>query len=176
LALGWRIERFGAAWREGTQAARAQGERVATMRKSPTVAPLVDARKRAELTALLARVEAESASFLQASAWEVAFVRPVLSACPIAGVGLSSGVSASPVLARNDQPLPIAVLAMGSGFVCPAGVRAEESVVLVQDGQACWAPDAGCACTPEAVYPGAVLGPPVVDGTGPAGAETTITP
>ena len=166
LSLGWRIEHFGAAWREATQAARAQSTRVADVRARPTVAPLVDERRRTEIGAVIARVDAQAASLLQASAWQVAYVRPVLAACPIAGVGLDGGASESPLLARQDDVLPVAVLAMADGFVCPAALRADEAIVMVDSGFACWGADATCACTPVAVWPGAVLGPPVVEGSG----------
>lgn len=166
LALGWRIERFGTAWREAAQAARVQADRVVGLRTRPTVAPLVDERRRSEISAMVASVDAQVAAFLQASAWEVSYIRPVLAACPLAGVGLASAEQNMPVLARQDAVLAVAVLAMADGFVCPGGIRAEESVILVEHGAACWAADASCACTPGPVFPGAVLGPPIVEGTG----------
>lgn len=168
LALGWRIERFGTAWREATQAARIQADRVVSLRARPTVAPLVDERRRGEISALVAEVDAQTRAFLQASAWEVSYIRPVLAACPIAGVGLDLAARNAPVLARQDAVLPVAILAMADGFVCPGGIQAEEAVILVEHGQACWAADASCACTPQQVFPGAVLGPPIVEGKGDA--------
>lgn len=164
LSLGWRVERFGAAWREAVQALRVEGGRLDALRAAPTVAPLVDAARGARIAGARARVDAQVSAFLQASAWEVAYVRPVLSACPLAGPGLSAGVASLPVPARDDPPRPVAVIGRGAGFVCPQGTPADDAVVLVNGGEACWAPDATCTCEPVAVYPGAVLGPPVVEG------------
>ena len=172
--LGWRIERFGAAWREAAQAWRAQADRVRGLRAAPTVLPLVDERRAARLDAALAGADASAAAFVQASAWQVAYVRPTLAACPLVGVGLSDGLDTLPVAARGEDLGPVAVLAVGDGFVCPGAIRADDAVVLVAREPAsrkelplaCWAPDATCACTPVPVFPAAVLGPPVVEGTG----------
>jgi hypothetical protein len=68
------------------------------------------------------------------------------------------------VSAKGEDPLPVAVLGMGDGYVClgaePAEARrADDGVVMVPGGRACWARNASCGCTPEPVEPGAVLGP-----------------
>ncbi len=164
LSLGWRLERFGAAWREATQALRAQTVRIRALAAEPTVAPLVTGDARARLDARLSRADAIVAAFLQASAWEVSFIRPVLAACPLTGEGLDAGRANQPLAARGEGNGLVAVLARGDGVVCPGAIRADDAVVLVEGGRACWAPDDTCACDPAPVYPAAVLGPAVVEG------------
>lgn len=159
IALGWRIERFGAAWRESTQAARAQAERVRRTRAAATVEPLVDARWGARLDALRDRTARATRAFTEASAWEVAWVRPALAACPAPLPSPAPGIPMLEVAARGDTPAAVAVLALGDGWVCPGAVRADDAVVLVP-GEACWSASPTCGCAPERVDPGAVLGPP----------------
>jgi len=160
VALGWRIERFGSAWREASQAARAQADRVRRIRVAPTVAPLVDARWSARLDRQLGEAEASALGLLEASAWEASYVRPTLGACPAAPLTNTPGVPMLEVPVRGEPEAYVAVLALGDGWVCPGAARAEEAVVLVP-GRACWSASPTCGCTPEKVDPGAVLGPPV---------------
>jgi hypothetical protein len=169
LSLGWRMERFGAAWREGAQALRARAASLRALRAAPTISPLLVGAAGERLDDQLAAGDAHVAAFLQASAWQEAYVRPTLAACPITGEGLSAGVDRQPLAARGEQVDLVAVIARGDGVICPGAVRADDAVVLVTGGQACWAPDATCACEPAPVFPGAMLGPPIVEGTEPAG-------
>ncbi|GDX83051.1 hypothetical protein LBMAG42_48620 [Deltaproteobacteria bacterium] len=171
LALGWRIERFGAAWRESAQALRVQAARLRALQAAPTVAPLVAGDAGLALGSRLEAADALVARFIQGSAWEVAYVRPILAACPIAGAGLDDGVNNPPLRAKAEGSGLVAVLASGDGVVCPGAVRADDAVVLLKGGQGCWAPDATCACEPRAVFPGAVLGPPIVEGEAAQGGE-----
>lgn len=162
VSLGWRIERFGSAWREASQAARVQAERVRRIRSAATVAPLVSTTWTARLDRSLADADRGAAAVLEASAWEAAFVRPVLAACPVA---LPTNAPGIPMLDTpvRDEPAPyVAVLGLGDGWVCPGAARAEEAIVLVA-GQACWSQSPTCGCTPAKVEPGAVLGPPIVE-------------
>ncbi len=169
LSLGWRIERFGSAWRESAQALRAESDRLQALRAAATVAPLLDTARAERIAGSMAAARTQVSRFLQASAWQVAYVRPVLSACPLAGPGLSTGVVDAAVIARTDAVRPVAVMARAAGFVCPQGSPADDAIVLVNGGVACWAPDATCTCEPTTVFPGAVLGPPVVEGTAEGG-------
>lgn len=164
LALGWRIEQFGAAWREATQALSMQSVRLRALTAAPTIAPLVAGDSVLAIERSLTLTDTLVARFVQASAWEVAYVRPVLGACPIAGPGQDDGVTTQPTRAQSEGSGLVAVLASGNGVVCPGGHRADDAVVLVREGLACWAPDATCACEPRSVFPGAVLGPPIVEG------------
>lgn len=158
IELGWRVERFGAAWREAAQAARAQADRVERTRNAPTVAPLVDARWAAQLDALLAEEARQARAFQEASAWQVAYVRPWLGACPVPPLAPAAGIPMIEVPVRTEPAPAVAVLAMGDGWICPVGARGDDAVVLVPDGKACWSATQACGCTPEPVAPGAVLG------------------
>jgi hypothetical protein len=158
LEIGWRIERFGAAWREAAQAVRAQAERLRRIRSAPTVSPLVDAAWSKSLDGLQVVADREARAFVEASAWQVQYVRPVLGACVVPPVRPAPGISMLSAPVRGEEHSPVAVLALGDGYVCPAGERAEDAVVLV-DGAACWSASRTCGCTPVAVEPGAVIGP-----------------
>ena len=174
LELGWRIERFGAAWREAAQAARVQADRVQRARASATVSPLIDTRWADELDALQTRIEHEERSFLEASAWEATFVRPSLAVCPVPPVVPAAGVAMLENAARGETDRLVAVLGLGDGWVCTGdesgAQRAEEAVVLVP-GRACWSASPTCGCDAEPVAPGAILGPPVADGEAGTEAE-----
>ncbi|MDP2313390.1 MAG: hypothetical protein Q8P41_10825 [Pseudomonadota bacterium] len=176
IALGWRIERFGSAWREAIQAARAQADRVRRIRAAATVAPLVDARWMERIDGRLAAADRGATALLEASAWEAAFVRPTLAACPVPPLANAPGIPMLETPVRDEPEPYIAVLAVGDGWVCPGAVRAEESVVLVP-GHACWSASPTCGCTAEKVEPGAVLGPPVAEApveAVPSGAEVPV--
>lgn len=162
LALGWRIERFGSAWREASQAAWAQAERLRRVRSAATVAPLVDTAWTDRLDRRVAEADRSARAFLEASAWQAAFVRPVLGACPVTPLANTSGIPMLETPVRDVPTLYVAVLAIGDGWVCPGAARAEDSVVLVP-GQACWSASPTCGCTPEHVEPGAILGPAVAE-------------
>jgi hypothetical protein len=130
LDLGWRIEHFGAAWRETAQASLAEAERLRRLRAAPTVAPLIDVRWATELDQQLKRAESQQAVFLEASRWQAAFVRPALALCPVVEPRPSAGIEVLEVAVRGDPALPVAVLALNDGYVCPGNQRAEGAVVL----------------------------------------------
>lgn len=159
LEVGWRIERFGAAWREAVQAAEAQARRLRSVRGQPTVAPLIDAAWAQALDGLMADTAAQDLAFLQASAWQAAYVRPVLAACPVVEASVQWGIPALRAAVEDAPDLPVAVLGIGEGFICPERVRAEGGVVLASSGRACWATTMACDCEATPVEPGAVLGP-----------------
>jgi hypothetical protein len=169
LAIGWRVERFGAAWREAAQAARVQAARVRDMQLAPTVAPLVDARWSARIGARVSGAEAQERAFLEAGAWQAAWVRPELDRCPAPPAMPAQGIATLEVRVR-EAPLPdVAVIGLGDGWICAPGLRptrAEDSLVLIPttpEGapRACWSAEAGCGCTMAPVLPGALLGAPV---------------
>ena len=54
----------------------------------------------------------------------------------------------------------MAALAVGEGWICPGLQRAENAVVLVRNGRACWSPSDDCSCDIRPIAPGVVLGPP----------------
>lgn len=160
LQLGWRVERFGTAWRDATQAAGAQATRTRRILQAPAVTPLVDAPWAARIDGLAARAGTQRDAFRDASAWSLAYVRPSLAACPMPLPSLHPGLPSQAVGAREDADRPVAVLALGDGWICPGRIRADDAVVLVDSGRACWAPTDACACDPARVEAGAVLGPP----------------
>ncbi len=191
--IGWRIERFGSAWREAAQAVHAEAGRLAGIRSAATVAPLVDARWGDRLNGLVAADTAGEKAFVEASVWQATFVRPVLDTCASAPVKAAPArkpkvkpdSQAETPDARVDEPAapppngealtfawekghvatPVAVLAAGDGWVCPAGIRADDAVVLLDPGadgsaNACWSASSTCGCAGEAVWPGGVIAPP----------------
>lgn len=161
LEIGWRIERFGAAWRESVQAARAASARLAEVRTAPTVTPLLSVEWSARLDALTLAVDTQERSFLEASAWQLRLVRPALAACPIPPLQPAAGIPMPTVAVRGEPSLPVAVLTTEQGgYVCPGARPAEGAVILLADGRGCWAPDVGCGCDLADVEPGAVLGAP----------------
>jgi hypothetical protein len=159
LEVGWRVERFGAAWREAAQAVRAQADRVRRLRSAPTVSPLVDSTWGRALDALQADAEREARAFVEASAWQVQYVRPVLGACVVPPPRPLPGIPMLSTPVRGVDRAPVAVLALGDGYVCPGGARADDAVVLVEGGEACWSASETCGCVARPVEPGAVLGP-----------------
>lgn len=159
VAVGWRIERFGAAWRELTQATVAEAGRVRRTRGSPVAAPLIDADWGRRLDALLAEADTARAAFLEASAWQARFVRPVLATCPAPELAPAPGFTGELPAVRGSAADPIAVLGFGDGVVCPGALPADGSVLLLPAPSACWEVGPGCACEAAPVAPGAVLGP-----------------
>jgi len=189
--VAWRIEHFGAAWRESAQAAHAQALRVAQVRAAATVAPLVDDRWAERLRQLLERDDSDERAFMEASAWQSKFVRPLLDTCPEkaapaaeaepvrppetdvltdtyddGSASLPNGEQLAFVWERGRRATPVAVLATGDGWVCPGALRADDAIVLLPvsptgDALACWSASNSCGCDPLPVYPGGVLGPPV---------------
>ena len=152
-----RTPALGALARARAQAARAQAARVASGRAASTVAPLVGGAAAAWLDALDARAAglAEVAAGLEA--YEIRFVAPLRARCRPA-LAVAPGLPDPTPIAPGESRKPVAVVALGPGVVCPAGLPAEGAAVLVR-GAACVAPDASCDCTPSPVSPGAVLGP-----------------
>jgi hypothetical protein len=123
------------------------------------VAPLIDVRWATDLDEMLRRADAQRQTFVEASLWEAAFVRPALALCPVVEPTPSAGIDVLEAAVRGDPPLPVAVLAMGDGYVCPGNQRAEGAVVLLRSGRGCWSETNDCTCDIAVVRPGAVLGP-----------------
>lgn len=157
LALGWRIERFGTAWRDTAQAVRVAAARLQATRQAPTASPLVDDRWAARLDDLVEQARLAERAWREASVWQARFVRPVIQACPAPELGPAAGVAASPAWALGERPPAVAVLARGEGVVCPDGERAEDAIVVLEGATACWAASTPCACDPQPVEPGAVV-------------------
>jgi hypothetical protein len=170
LETAWRLEQFGAALRDLTQAARVEARTMATLRGAATVAPLVSASERTDGDALLAREAALERALATAGAWQATYARPAMLGCPAALTATRDPIPATappvaPARARSDGATRTAILALGDGWACGGGgpTRAGDAVVVVEGTLACWAPTPDCACVPQAVVPGAVIGPPVDD-------------
>lgn len=159
MDIGWRIERFGAAWREAAQAVHAEAGRLATIRSAATAAPLVDAVWAERLRGILDEDGRGGRAFLEASVWQARFVRPLLAACtppeaapqpepePEPELVRSEGipddrVDEAPAPPPNGEALafvwekghvldPVAVLAAGDGWICPGSIRADDAIVLI---------------------------------------------
>lgn len=159
LALGWRIERFGAAWREAAQAVRIEAERVQALRQAPTIAPLLDAGWSTRLDDLDTRAQVSLAAWREASAWQGRYVRPLLQACPAPPVVPAPGYALESIRAQGERAPHTAILAQGDGWVCPTAVRADDAIVLIDGASACWSAGTPCGCEPHEVLPGAILGP-----------------
>jgi len=159
-----RTPALGALARARGQAARAQAARVATGRAAPTVAPLVVGEAAARLDALEARAAAIAGVYAGLAAYEERFLAPLRARCRPA-LAPAPGLPDPTPIAPDEARKPVAVVALGPGVVCPAGLPAVGEAVLVR-GAACVAADAACGCTPVPVSPGAVLGPATAAGGG----------
>lgn len=152
---------FGAAWRDATQSARAQRDRLVTIASAPTVEVLLDPADRSALRARVDEVDRLARSVTEAQAWQARVADPVVARCDVRLVVGPGVVDRVPDTARG----PVAIVAFGDGRVCTergeTGRPADGRPMLVADGEACWAPP-GCACDPLPVGVGAVLGPPQV--------------
>jgi hypothetical protein len=143
---------FGPALRDAVQAARAEEARVRALQEAATIAPLIDDRERARVRRLAAAVKSSHRKFLVSAEWQRRFVERQAPCHP--------SLATAPGLPEPDgdpPKAPVAVIGIGGGRVCPAGVRAE-GVIVLERPAACYGGEV-CACTPSAILPGAVLGP-----------------
>lgn len=154
--LAPRARLLGPALRDRAQSARVQSAHVRRLRSAATVEPLIDGAMAARIDALAARIARLEATYLEAAEWHARHVVPLTKRCELE---LRPGAGLDVALPRATAASPIAVLAVGDGLVCPAGIRAP-AVVLVKDGLACYGA-ADCSCEPAPVPPAAVLGPEI---------------
>lgn len=189
LALRARV--FGRAHRDATQAARAEGRRLRSVLQAPTVVPVLDEAAKRRSDGLLERINRELARWNELRAWHHRFVEPVISTCAArAGAPAwratepapAAGIAPSLDCAAGECPPAVAILALGTGRVCPSGQVAWGRVVIVRGGVACVEatggaegradasigepdataaprPSSGCSCAPAPVLPAAVLAP-----------------
>lgn len=155
-ALVARAAAFGAAWGSAAQAARASADRLRPMLEAPTIAPLLEPAARSRVDALLARVDADTRLYLEASAWHARIMAPAVARC-------RTPLSPAPGLDRTEpdraRAAPaVALAAVGGGRLCPMDLPADGRIVVAPTGRACLGAE-GCGCEPVAVLPGAVLGP-----------------
>jgi hypothetical protein len=146
IAYVARTEPLGTGYRDRVQAARAQGERLATIVTAPTVLSLADGPVKARTNAATTRLSAHERSYAELDAWQKRFVVPLLRRChpalaPGAGIG-------------EPSTGWVAVVALGPGRVCPSGEAASEFTLV--NGPVCVSLTS-CSCTPAPVAPGAVV-------------------
>jgi hypothetical protein len=137
---------LGEGYRDRVQAARAQGERVATIVQAPTVLSLATGPMKTRANAATSRVAAHERSYAELDAWQVRFVVPLERRC-------------HPLLTPDEglgEPASgwVAFVALVPGRICPGGDVATGFAVV--QGPACMSLSS-CACTPVPVAPGAVL-------------------
>ncbi len=147
-------ERFLIALSQAAQTARAAWQRVARLRRGPTVAPLLGSLENQRLEQLQLEVKQLEKRYLELHVWHLRHVLPVLDRCQSAMVPLLGLPGA--LRAANDPRLGVAISGVGEGVLCPNRVPATQ--VAITDGQACYGAW-DCGCTPVSVAPGAILGP-----------------
>lgn len=152
-----RLRHFADRWHDSVQRVAVQAARVREAAGAPTVESIVDEDRRGSIRALLDRADSQEAQWLETVAW---FQATAPRACKDESFGSFAGLPTPSVQAADDAE-PVAAVTARSGYVCPergAPIAPEGDLVLLP-GRACWSPDAACACTLAAVWPGAVLGP-----------------
>jgi hypothetical protein len=154
-AVAARVVAFGNAWRDAAQRARAEDERLAGWVASETVAPLLDAETGARVTSARARVQAQADAWMEFVGWQDRYFRPTATGCAEA-LSAAPGIALALPVAPDEGALPVAIIGLGGGTVCPVGLPADGRVVLLPTAVACMG-DAGCGCAPVPVAPGAVL-------------------
>lgn len=150
-----RLQLLGPAWRRAAQAARAEEDRLEVIVAAPTVAPLLDAATAERIAGLRARVAHQGRVYQEHVAWHRAHVVRARCAGTLA---TAPGIPLATPLPALEQHRPVAVGVAG-GFACPGPVPAGEVAVL-PEGLGCWSATPDCACEPQPMLPGAVLGPP----------------
>lgn len=152
-----RLRHFADRWHDVVQRVSVQADRVRELAAAPTVEPIVDEERRADVAALLARADGQRAQWLETVAW---FQSTAPRACRDVALTSFAGLPPPAIQAADEVAGPAAVTAL-SGFVCPergAPIAGVGDLVLLPAG-ACWAATEACGCDRAPVYPGAVLGP-----------------
>lgn len=153
--LAARMRVFGAAWRDAVQVARVRSERLGRLTSAATVVPLLDDEARRRAQQVRERVSAQERAWMEYRAWHAQYAAASARGCSQVVTHAAAGLPAARPWLDVDRP--VAVVAVGGGMLCPAGVPADGRVVVV-DGAACVG-DASCACVAAVVLPGAVLAP-----------------
>jgi hypothetical protein len=154
-AVAARVVAFGAAWRDAAQRARAEDGRLAGWVSSETVAPLLDPETGARVASARARVQAQSDAWMEFLGWQARYFTPTATGCTSA-LSAAPGVALALPVAPDERSLPVAIIGVGGGTVCPVGAPADGRVVLLPNAVACMG-DGDCSCAPAPVSPGAVL-------------------
>lgn len=142
---------FATAWRDAAQRARVQADRTVMIAASPTLTPLVDEARTAQIETLRARAERQAVAWLEFDQLQrrskVRCEGPLQPAL---------GLSDPTPRALGEEGAPIAIWVL-QGTLCP-GARDRTGVAVVR-GPVCVDLDPACACEPIEVQPGAVLAP-----------------
>ena len=159
LSLTARANIFVTHHRDATQSARAQDKRLTRLLAATTIEPLLDPATLRQIDVLHQRLQRQIQLFFQLRSWHGQYVTPLLRACKPALV-TTEGLADPAPRPANEIRSEVAVIGIRGGMVCPVGVRADDDVVVIADGQACYsAAEGDCYCKPGVVLPGAVLGP-----------------
>lgn len=150
-----RQRHLGHVYRDLLQAWRVEVARLHEERELAVVAPLLQPSDLERIEALDEALDEQLALWRTAVAWQRGRVEPWASVC---GATLRPDEGLATWSSHVEPGGPTLVIGVGSGKICPAGVPAEGAVVIVEDGLACYA-DGDCACEPQPVGDGAVLGP-----------------
>jgi len=156
-ALLARLTVFAPAWRDAAQSARAQRDRLDRIVAAPTVVPVIDQAMLARIEETSRRTEDQATAYQEFRAWDERYLSREARRCAVdlaASPGLEVGLPVPP----DETGRPVAVVGIGGGLVCPLGVPADGTVVLLADGRGCWAATE-CDCAPVDQLPAAVLGP-----------------
>lgn len=168
LADLWaRSRALGPGVRDAAQAARAASDRVARLRTSATVAPLLDADRARALDSLASRASAAGRAANELGAWQ-ARALPAPSTCTLPALRPALGLRSHTAARETER---IGVLVSAPGVLCGTGLSLAVTAgpAAPHSSTLCWAP-AACDCTPRQHRPGAVLGP------GPVPADEPNTP
>ncbi len=155
VALAARAPVLGAAYRDAVQTVRVRASRLTRLVVSPVLTPLLGARERDRVDAVLRASRDHARAYLEASAWQSAHLHGWATRCKPELAPVGGLVSRA---TRSDPDAATAVIGVGGGRVCPVDLPADGRAVVVLGGAACYAP-AQCDCTPVQVLPAAVIGP-----------------
>ncbi len=145
--------------RDAIQSLRAASERLERISEAPTVAPIVFGARSDRVKRLLAATRTLVRTHIEMAAWHGRFVAPRwlrLKSPPELRAG--PGWPALAPLAADDQKPKVAVVGIGGGTICPDGVPANGTTVVLRNEAACYG-GRDCTCIARPVFPGAVLGP-----------------
>ncbi|WP_373048302.1 hypothetical protein [Vulgatibacter sp.] len=141
---------FGSAYRDRVQTVRADAVRLRRLVAEPTLQPILRREQREQADALLARVDDHVRRYREMAAWQARFLQPAIQRCKPA-------LAAAPGI-PGERGEGTAVIGIGGGKVCPGGVPADGTVVVLPEPRACYG-ERDCSCAPMPVTAGAVLGP-----------------
>lgn len=151
LSVLARAPHFLSAWRDTAQSARVAADTLREVAGASTLAPVLDETTQDRVEDLLERAGSVARACHEALAWHRRYAALYLLACepdPEPGPGLGRPAEG-----------PVAVMGLGEGLLCPGDRPAGGQVQVLPEAEACYGVEA-CACLPDPVAPGAVLGPP----------------